>query len=108
MPGTTRVTLRDVARLAQVSKTTASYVLSETPGFQVQDSTRRRVFAAAERLGQANEGAGAIGLGGDHGVACRKQLVLRGKEIAEVGQAGIDAYSGTGGEDEGVGLGDGL
>jgi LacI family transcriptional regulator len=46
-----RVTLNDVARAADVSKTTASYVLNRVPGFAVTETTRRRVFAAAERLG---------------------------------------------------------
>jgi LacI family transcriptional regulator len=69
MPAHARVTLRDVARLAQVSKTTASYVLSETPGFQVQESTRRRVFAAAERLGyRRNALAAALSSGRIHAV----------------------------------------
>jgi LacI family transcriptional regulator len=44
-----RVTLEDVAELAQVSKMSVSRVLNHKPG--VSEATRRRVTNAAERLG---------------------------------------------------------
>ncbi|MDR1431390.1 MAG: LacI family transcriptional regulator [Propionibacteriaceae bacterium] len=44
-----RVTMADVAALAQVSKTTVSFVLNDRPGLSA--ATRDRVLAAAEELG---------------------------------------------------------
>jgi LacI family transcriptional regulator len=62
-----RVTLNDVARAAAVSKSTASYVLNRTPGFAVSDTTRHRIFAAAERLGyRRNSLAAALSSGRIH------------------------------------------
>lgn len=46
-----RVTSQDVAREAGVARSTVSYVLNRTPHQTIPDSTRRRVFDAAERLG---------------------------------------------------------
>jgi LacI family transcriptional regulator len=49
---TKRVTIRDVAELAEVSLATASYVLSrsESPRARVSDATRDRVWSAARTL----------------------------------------------------------
>ena len=46
-----RVTSADVARESGVSRTTVSYVLNDTPGSSISETTRRRVLDAAERLG---------------------------------------------------------
>jgi DNA-binding LacI/PurR family transcriptional regulator len=46
-----RVTSADVARASGVSRTTVSYVLNDTPGSSISETTRRRVLDAAERLG---------------------------------------------------------
>jgi LacI family transcriptional regulator, galactose operon repressor len=45
-----RVTMTDVARLAECSQSTVSVVLNNTPGIQISASTRERVFAAARQL----------------------------------------------------------
>ncbi|MFP3460005.1 LacI family DNA-binding transcriptional regulator [Arthrobacter globiformis] len=45
-----RVTSQDVAREAGVARSTVSYVLNRTPHQSIPDSTRKRVFEAAERL----------------------------------------------------------
>ena len=41
----------DVARLANVSRATVSYVLNDTPGVRISDATKERVRKAAETLG---------------------------------------------------------
>ncbi len=46
-----RPTIADVARVAGVSRTTVSYVLSERPGARVPEPTRRRIWDAAARVG---------------------------------------------------------
>ena len=45
-----RVSLKDVAREAGVSVTTASYVLNRKPDARISEETSRRVRAAAKRL----------------------------------------------------------
>ena len=44
-------TIRDVAKAAGVSAATVSRVLREDPTLSVQQETRQRVFATAEKLG---------------------------------------------------------
>lgn len=46
-----RVSAEDVAREAGVSRTTVSFVLNNTPGKSITESTRQRVLEAASRLG---------------------------------------------------------
>ncbi|MER8187591.1 LacI family DNA-binding transcriptional regulator [Kitasatospora sp. NPDC094015] len=46
-----QVTSADVARAAGVSRATVSFVLNETPGARVGETTRARVLAAAKELG---------------------------------------------------------
>jgi LacI family transcriptional regulator, galactose operon repressor len=46
-----RVTMTDVARLAECSQSTVSVVLNNTRGIQISTVTRERVFAAAQQLG---------------------------------------------------------
>lgn len=49
---TRRVTMRDVAKLAQVSQSTVSRVLSRTPqAIPIGEETRQRVLTAVEQLG---------------------------------------------------------
>lgn len=60
MPGMSsrgRVTSADVAREAGVSRATVSYVLNDTPHQRIAETTRRRVWAAAARLGYAPSAA---------------------------------------------------
>lgn len=45
-----RVTSKDVARAAGVSRATVSYILNETPHQTIPESTRRRVLEAAAQL----------------------------------------------------------
>jgi len=45
-----RVTSRDVAELAGVSRTTVSFVLNDVSTAQISEGTRQRVFEAAKRL----------------------------------------------------------
>lgn len=52
-----RVTSADVARESGVSRTTVSYVLNDTSGTVISEETRRRVRAAADRLGYAPSAA---------------------------------------------------
>jgi DNA-binding LacI/PurR family transcriptional regulator len=46
-----RVTLRDVATAAGVSRATAGFVLSDAPGIAISEATRRRVRETAGNLG---------------------------------------------------------
>jgi DNA-binding LacI/PurR family transcriptional regulator len=46
-----RVTSRDVAKRAGVSRTTVSFVLNEVEGVNISEETRQRVLAAAQELG---------------------------------------------------------
>ncbi|GAA2971607.1 LacI family DNA-binding transcriptional regulator [Streptomyces enissocaesilis] len=46
-----RVTLADVARRAGVSRTTASFVMSDRTDMRISDEARQRVLAVAEELG---------------------------------------------------------
>jgi LacI family transcriptional regulator len=67
--------LSDVAELAGVSEATASRVLNGSVGRQVKESNRRRVLAAAEKLGYTtNVAAQAIARGQNRGVT----LLTRG------------------------------
>jgi DNA-binding LacI/PurR family transcriptional regulator len=45
-----RAVLREVAELAGVSRTTASFVLNDVPGMRISDETRQRVLEAAKTL----------------------------------------------------------
>ncbi|MBN1267367.1 MAG: LacI family DNA-binding transcriptional regulator [Anaerolineales bacterium] len=46
-----RVTSREVAELAGVSRTTVSFVLNDVRGMRISEDTRQRVLEAAEQLG---------------------------------------------------------
>jgi len=46
-----RATVYDIARMAQVSQTTVSFVLNNTPNTSITEDTRARVLTAAETLG---------------------------------------------------------
>src|SRR5690625_3238991 len=51
MPQPRRVKAADVAREAEVSTATVSYVLNKTPGQTISETTAQRVREAARRLG---------------------------------------------------------
>jgi DNA-binding LacI/PurR family transcriptional regulator len=66
MPATTakRVTAADVARSLGLSRATVGFVLNDTPGQTIPESTRERVLAEAKRLGyRANSAAQALASG---------------------------------------------
>lgn len=52
-----RITSRDVAKLAGVSRTTVSFVLNNVTDVQISDETRQRVLAAAQQLGYEPDAA---------------------------------------------------
>jgi LacI family transcriptional regulator len=52
-----RITSRDVAQLAGVSRTTVSFVLNNVSGMQISEETRQRVLAAAKELGYEPDAA---------------------------------------------------
>ncbi|MDT3443019.1 MULTISPECIES: LacI family DNA-binding transcriptional regulator [unclassified Pseudofrankia] len=59
-----RVTALDVAREVGVSRATVGFVLNNTPGQTIPESTRERVLRAAERLGyRPNSAARALASG---------------------------------------------
>ena len=45
-----RVTAREVAELAGVSRTTVSFILNNVPGMRISEETRQRVLDAAQQL----------------------------------------------------------
>jgi LacI family transcriptional regulator len=53
-----RSTSADVAKLAQVSRTTVSFVLNNVPGVSISDATRKRVLEAAKTLNYYPNSAG--------------------------------------------------
>ncbi|SDM95010.1 transcriptional regulator, LacI family [Actinomyces ruminicola] len=54
-------TMADVARAAEVSRTTVSFVLNNRPGSAIPEETRRKVLAAAKEVGyRPNAGARAL------------------------------------------------
>lgn len=58
-------TMHDVARRAQVSQTTVSFVLNGTPNVRIADSTRERIWDAVRELGyRPNAVAQGLRLGG--------------------------------------------
>lgn len=62
--GTKRVTAADVARSLGLSRATVGFVLNNTPGQTIPESTRERVLAEARRLGyRANTAARALASG---------------------------------------------
>ena len=58
MRPTKRTTSRDVAKLAQVSRTTVSFILNNVPGVSISAATRQRVLDAAEKLDYSPNSAG--------------------------------------------------
>ena len=52
-----RITSEDVAKQAGVSRTTVSFVLNNTPGFNIREKTRQRVLKAAKELGYVPDAA---------------------------------------------------
>lgn len=61
---TRRVTAADVARSLGLSRATVGFVLNDTPGQTISETTRQRVLAEAKRLGyRANTAARALASG---------------------------------------------
>ncbi|WP_327350405.1 LacI family DNA-binding transcriptional regulator [Streptomyces sp. NBC_01304] len=74
------VTSADVARLAQVSRATVSFVLNNTQTHRVSDSTRARVLAAADQLGYVPHAAARSLRAG------RSNLVLLPTSVSAIGR----------------------
>ncbi|MET0830265.1 MAG: LacI family DNA-binding transcriptional regulator [Microbacterium sp.] len=63
-PSIKRVTAADVARSLGISRATVGFVLNDTPGQTISETTRARVLAEAKRLGyRANTAARALASG---------------------------------------------
>ncbi|WP_432497070.1 LacI family DNA-binding transcriptional regulator [Kineococcus gypseus] len=80
-PGGARPTIRDIARLAGVSKASASYALNDLPG--VSAATRERVLAAARELGwRPSAAARSLSNARAHavGLAVARDVELLGEE----------------------------
>ncbi|MEU8774879.1 LacI family DNA-binding transcriptional regulator [Streptomyces sp. NPDC048606] len=74
------ITSADVARLAGVSRATVSFVLNDTQGHRVSESTRARVLAAADQLGYVpNATARSLRAG-------RSNLVLMPASVSALGR----------------------
>ncbi|MFJ7266923.1 LacI family DNA-binding transcriptional regulator [Streptomyces sp. NPDC099050] len=78
-PGAASITSTDVARLAGVSRATVSFVLNDTQGHRVGDSTRARVLAAAKDLGYVPHAAARSLRAG------RSNLVLLPASVSAIG-----------------------
>ncbi|MET9378187.1 LacI family DNA-binding transcriptional regulator [Streptomyces sp. NPDC002992] len=74
------ITSADVARLAGVSRATVSFVLNNTPGHRVSETTRVRVLDAADRLGYVPHAAARSLRAG------RSDLVLMPASISAIGR----------------------
>ncbi len=74
------ITSADVARLAGVSRATVSFVLNDTPGHRVSETTRARVRDAARQLGYVPHAAARSLRAG------RSNLVLMPASISAVGR----------------------
>lgn len=74
------ITSADVARLAGVSRATVSFVLNDTPGHRVSETTRARVRDAARQLGYVPHAAARSLRAG------RSNLVLMPASISAIGR----------------------
>ncbi|MFJ4776852.1 LacI family DNA-binding transcriptional regulator [Streptomyces sp. NPDC088762] len=74
------ITSADVARLAGVSRATVSFVLNDTQGHRVSETTRARVLDAAQQLGYVPHAAARSLRAG------RSNLVLMPASISAVGR----------------------
>lgn len=74
------ITSADVARLAGVSRATVSFVLNDTPGHRVSETTRARVRDAARQLGYVPHAAARSLRAG------RSNLVLMPVSISAIGR----------------------
>lgn len=69
------VTLRDIAKAANVSSSTVSRVLNNQDGFFVSDSTRERILSISESLGyRPNRAARALATGCTHVISVLAKL----------------------------------
>ncbi|MGR4879573.1 LacI family DNA-binding transcriptional regulator [Streptomyces sp. LARHCF249] len=74
------ITSADVARLAGVSRATVSFVLNDTPGHRVSETTRARVRDAARQLGYVPHAAARSLRAG------RSNLVLMPASVSAIGR----------------------
>ncbi|MET9323907.1 LacI family DNA-binding transcriptional regulator [Streptomyces sp. NPDC003038] len=74
------ITSADVARLAGVSRATVSFVLNDTQGHRVSESTRARVLDAAKQLGYVPHAAARSLRAG------RSNLVLMPASVSAIGR----------------------
>lgn len=78
----------DVAHLAGVSRTTVSFVINNTPGKNIPEATRRRVLAAAEKVGYSpNEAARTLAMSRRRSIGlliCHSQFVYTDAFIMRV------------------------
>lgn len=74
------ITSADVARLAGVSRATVSFVLNDTQGHRVSETTRARVLDAARRLGYVPHAAARSLRAG------RSNLVLMPASVSAIGR----------------------
>src|ERR1700712_4591685 len=66
-----RVSSQDVAEAAGVSRTTVSFVLNDRPNVSIPETTRKRIWEAADRLGYTpSPEARALKLGRSEIVLC--------------------------------------
>ncbi|MEN8651320.1 LacI family DNA-binding transcriptional regulator [Streptomyces sp. 21So2-11] len=79
-PAQASITSADVARLAGVSRATVSFVLNDTQGHRVSESTRARVLSAAKDLGYVPHAAARSLRAG------RSNLVLMPASISAIGR----------------------
>ncbi|HLY26621.1 MAG TPA: LacI family DNA-binding transcriptional regulator [Aggregatilineales bacterium] len=72
-----RITSKDIADLAGVSRTTVSFVLNNVPGMRIPEETRQRVLEAARRLDyQPHAAARSMASGRTHvlGIVVRQSI----------------------------------
>jgi len=86
-----RVSSEDIARVAQVSRATVSYVLNNRPGRRISDQTRQRILDTARSLGYVpNPAALALRSGQSKIVLLREytKIPAAGHEIIPLGSTG--------------------
>ena len=86
-----RVSSEDIARAAQVSRATVSYVLNDRPGRRISEQTRQRVLATAKSLGYVpNPAAMALRSGRSNIVLLQEstKIPAPGDQVLPLGSTG--------------------